>query len=83
MWSTCWIVDSQTSCDYYDSYDYSDPVFRASTMSRRTVAARHLAGRSRRSTGGQQYTALMIVTIVSDADWDALDQLFATFNVLQ
>jgi serine protease Do len=29
------------------------------------------------------YTALMIVGIVTDADFDALDTLFATFNVLE
>ena len=32
--------------------------------------------------GDASYTAVIAVQILSDADWEALDQAFATFNVV-
>jgi serine protease Do len=75
---------AQTDCDYYNSYDYSDPVFSGiydvwENCGDINTYAIVLAAVPENGN----YTALMVVSIVSDADWDALDQLFATFNVLQ
>ena len=65
-------------------YEYSDPVFTGlyqiwedcGNNSTYTVVLAAVP-----ENGG--YTALMIVAIAIEADWDALDELFATFNVLQ
>jgi serine protease Do len=32
--------------------------------------------------GDSSYTAVIAVQILSDADWEALDQAFASFNVV-
>jgi serine protease Do len=72
-----------SGCDFYGTYDYSDPVFTGlydvwdNCGGGDTVTVVLSA-----VPDGDGYTALMIVQIVTDADWDALDELFATFNVL-
>lgn len=71
------------SCTDLGLVDYSDPVFTGQyqvwdscggTPSAVVVLAAVPADNS--------YTALMLVQIVSDADLDALDRIFQTFNVI-
>jgi hypothetical protein len=71
-------------CIDFGYYDYSDPVFTGLYHvwdDCGGVGAVYVSLAAVPEDGS--YTAVMLVQLTIEADFDALDQLFATFNVLE
>jgi serine protease Do len=73
-----------SACSLYGTYDYEDPIFKGAydiweNCDGQGTYFVTLAA----APADNSYTVLVQMAIATDADWDALDEAFATFNVLQ
>ena len=73
-----------SACSFYGTYEYEDPVFTGlyDIWENCDGQGTYFVNLAAAPEGGA-YTVLIQMAIVVGGDWDALDQAFATFNVLQ